>query len=79
MPISRSPACVGENPRPLALMDAIDDDARARGEGQWLAVAAWARAILYNGLGQYGAALTAAEEVVAHPTEITVTTGPSRS
>jgi DNA-binding CsgD family transcriptional regulator len=57
----------------LALMDGVDADAKARGEGQWFAVAAWARAILYNGHGQYEAALTAAEAVVSDPLEITVT------
>ena len=63
----------GRESETSALTEAIDDDARARGEGQWLAVAAWARSILCNGHGRYEAALAAAEEVVANPAEITVT------
>jgi DNA-binding CsgD family transcriptional regulator len=54
-----------------ALSAAVDDDAQARGEGQWLDFTAWARAILYNGIGSYEAALTAAEEIAMRP-EITL-------
>jgi DNA-binding CsgD family transcriptional regulator len=63
----------GREAETLALTRFVDDDARARGEGQWFAVAAWARSVLCNGRGHYEAALSAAREVVAHPPEITVT------
>jgi DNA-binding CsgD family transcriptional regulator len=51
----------GQEARALELMDAGIEDATAEGQGRALAVAEYARAILYNGLGRYPAALAAAE------------------
>jgi len=79
MGIERSPyadialaAMRGREAQTAALADAVDSGAHARGEGQWLTLASWARSLLYNGLGRYDAALAAAGEVVAQPAEITV-------
>ena len=41
-------------------------DATARGEGRVLALAEYATAVLYNGLGRYDAAVTAAERACEH-------------
>jgi DNA-binding CsgD family transcriptional regulator len=46
----------------------------AQGEGQWLTAAAWASAVLYNGLSRYEEALAAAEEASAHPGELGLAT-----
>jgi DNA-binding CsgD family transcriptional regulator len=46
----------------------------ARREGQWLTAAAWATALLYNGLGRYDQALTAAERGSEHPRELGLAT-----
>ncbi len=50
----------------FALIDRAAEDARRRGEGQGVAIARWAAAILHNALGQYRQALQAAEEAVEH-------------
>jgi DNA-binding CsgD family transcriptional regulator len=52
----------GEEGRALALIDAARNDARRRGEGITLTTASFAAAVLYNGLGRYEAALTAASD-----------------
>jgi DNA-binding CsgD family transcriptional regulator len=44
---------------------ALFDDVQRRGTGQLTANVHWAKAVLYNGLGDYPAALQAAEEVIA--------------
>jgi DNA-binding CsgD family transcriptional regulator len=49
-------------------LDLAAADAMQRGEGISLTVVAWARALLYNGLGVYDAAFTAAKEALACPT-----------
>jgi DNA-binding CsgD family transcriptional regulator len=41
-------------------------DANARGEGAAIAFAEWSEAIMYNGLGRYDSAMTAAERAVEH-------------
>jgi DNA-binding CsgD family transcriptional regulator len=46
----------------LALFDANRKDIERRGEGIGLTLIAWAKAVLYNGLGRYQTALTAAQE-----------------
>jgi DNA-binding CsgD family transcriptional regulator len=46
----------------------------ARGEGQWLTAAAWATAVLNNGLGRYDQALTAAEQGSEYPSELGLAT-----
>jgi DNA-binding CsgD family transcriptional regulator len=51
----------GEEAPALDLIEAAMKDAIARGEGRCLSVAEYATAVLYNGLGRYEAALTAAQ------------------
>ena len=51
-----------------AALEAAAADATARGEGIGLSVIAWARALLYNGLGKYGDSLAAAREAIDCPT-----------
>src|SRR6185437_2684466 len=52
----------GEEHNAHALIDAARDDARRRGEGIALTASSYAAAVLYNGLGRYEAALTAASD-----------------
>jgi len=54
----------GREAEALELIDSVTSDARARGEGRALAIAGHARAVLYNGLGRYPAALEAARDAV---------------
>jgi DNA-binding CsgD family transcriptional regulator len=42
----------------------------ARGDGRWLTTAAWATAVLNNGLGRYDEALAAAEQGTGYPCEL---------
>jgi DNA-binding CsgD family transcriptional regulator len=50
------------------MLDAAAADAIQRGEGIGLTVIAWARAILYNGLGMHDQAFAAAREAIDCPT-----------
>jgi DNA-binding CsgD family transcriptional regulator len=50
----------GHEAEALAMITAAAEDARERGEGRALGVAQYASAVLYNGLGDYESALTAA-------------------
>jgi DNA-binding CsgD family transcriptional regulator len=50
----------GEETRARALIDAVISDATARGTGRVLGLAAYATAVLYNGVGGYEAALVGA-------------------
>lgn len=50
----------------LELNEALVNDAEAGGMGWLLAVAGYSRAVLYNGLGRYPAALRAAREAARH-------------
>jgi DNA-binding CsgD family transcriptional regulator len=52
------------------LIDAIDRELVARGEGLGLTVIHWAWAVLYNGLGRYEDALAAAELASEHPEDL---------
>jgi DNA-binding NarL/FixJ family response regulator len=52
------------------LMDAISTEVTARSEGMGLTVVHWATAVLYNGLGRYDDALTAALCGSAHTDEL---------
>ena len=56
----------GNRDQALAVIDSAAQDAALRGEGLGLAAAQWATAVLGNGLGRYGDALTAAEAAVAN-------------
>jgi len=50
----------GQEARARELMEAAIEDATVEGEGKAVALAEYAQAILYNGLGRYAAALAAA-------------------
>jgi DNA-binding CsgD family transcriptional regulator len=52
------------------LRGAITDEARSRGEGMGLSLAAHTDAVLYNGLGLYEQALAAAEHAASYPVEL---------
>ena len=54
------------------LDEANTRDAAARGDGAWVVLLHWARAVLGNGLGRYDEALTAAEVAAAHPSDLYV-------
>ncbi len=56
------------------LITAVTPDMAARGEGQWLTAAAWATAVLQNGLGHYEQALAAAEQASEDPAELGLAT-----
>ena len=56
------------------LITATTAEMVARGEGQWLTAAAWATAVLNNGLGRYDQALTAAEQGSEYPRELGLAT-----
>jgi DNA-binding CsgD family transcriptional regulator len=56
----------GDETRALELIRKSRDDALQRGEGRTITIAEYATAVLYNGLGRYGAALTAAERAAEH-------------
>ncbi len=50
-----------------ALTESTLEDAMSRGEGNAISSAEWARAVLANGLGDYEAAMAAAQRSSAHP------------
>jgi DNA-binding CsgD family transcriptional regulator len=52
------------------LVDATIEDVSLRGEGNGIAVAQWATAVLNNGVGDYQTAMTAAQRATDHPGEI---------
>ena len=56
------------------LIDASTRDVVARGEGLALAIAGWASAVLFNGLGRYEDALAAARQACGHPQELLFST-----
>jgi DNA-binding CsgD family transcriptional regulator len=56
------------------LIAAATPEMVACGEGQWLTAAAWATAVLYNGLGRYDQALAAAEQGSEYPCELGLAT-----
>jgi DNA-binding CsgD family transcriptional regulator len=58
----------GQEARALELMNATIEDATPESEGSSIALAEYARAILYNGLGRYAVALAAAERACADET-----------
>ena len=60
----------GDQGATVTLLAGSAPEAAARAEGQWLTTAGWATAVLYNGLGHYDKALTAAEESSAYPDEL---------
>ena len=56
----------GEPHDTTELVETTEREASARGEGIGLAISAYARAVLSNGLGRYEDALTAAASIVEH-------------
>jgi DNA-binding CsgD family transcriptional regulator len=52
------------------IFEAIGQEVLRRGEGLGIKIIQWARALLYNGLGRYEDALTAAQSASEHPPEI---------
>jgi DNA-binding CsgD family transcriptional regulator len=56
----------GQEDQALALISRSAHDAAQRGEGLGVAAAEWAAALLYNGLGRYAQALSAAEDAIEH-------------
>jgi DNA-binding CsgD family transcriptional regulator len=54
------------------LIDATMSEAASRGEGIGVTMAHWANALLCNGLGEHGDALTSSQEAARHPQELTV-------
>jgi DNA-binding CsgD family transcriptional regulator len=56
------------------LITATTPEMMACGEGQWVTTAAWATALLYNGLGRYDQALAAAERGSEYPSELGLAT-----
>jgi DNA-binding CsgD family transcriptional regulator len=60
-------ACHGREAEAAALVEASAMEVVPRGEGIGLTVIHWASALLYNGLGRYEDALTAARQATEHP------------
>src|SRR5262249_61943914 len=58
--------------RGWGLMGARDRDAAAGGGGRRIGAGRYGTAVLYNGLGRYELALTAAQQATAYPGELTV-------
>ena len=56
----------GDRDPALALIETAGQQAEQRGEGLGAAAAQWAAAMLHNGLGQYEAALAAAEQAMGY-------------
>jgi tetratricopeptide (TPR) repeat protein len=67
-------AWTGREAEAAHLITAATPEMVARGEGQWLTTAAWATAVLYNGLGRYEQALAAAERGSEYPPELGLAT-----
>ena len=67
-------AWAGREAEAYQLITAVTPDMAARGEGQWLTAAAWATAVLQNGLGHYEQALAAAEQASEDPAELGLAT-----
>jgi DNA-binding CsgD family transcriptional regulator len=60
----------GRQSETAALVDATIEDVSLRGEGNGIAVAQWATAVLNNGVGDYQTAMIAAQRATHHPGEI---------
>jgi DNA-binding CsgD family transcriptional regulator len=56
----------GQEAQALELIEGSREDATERGEGRAITLAEYATAVLYNGLGRYRAALTAAQRASEH-------------
>ena len=60
----------GKEAETRRVIDVITRDLQLRGEGKVLTATEWASAVLYNGLGRYDEAFTAAQRGAAHPAEL---------
>jgi len=60
----------GREAQTAALVGATISEVSLRGEGNALTVAEWASAVLNNGVGNYQAAMTAAERALEYPGEL---------
>ena len=60
----------GREVEALRLFEASDRDAAGRGEGRRIGAGRYATAVLYNGLGRFERALTAAQEALEYPREL---------
>ena len=56
------------------LIETTREEVTLRGEGIWITVTEWAKAVLYNGLGRYDLALAAAEQGSENPDELGLAT-----
>jgi ATP/maltotriose-dependent transcriptional regulator MalT len=56
----------GREAQTVQLRDDVVEEATARGEGAAIVLAEWSLAVLYNGLGNYEAAVGAAQRAVEH-------------
>ena len=63
-------ACRGDEIEALTLIESTIKQAEQRGEGFGISGAHWAKAVLYNGHGRYGEALTAAQVASEVPYEL---------
>jgi DNA-binding CsgD family transcriptional regulator len=63
-------AFCGRQAETAALVEATIEDVSLRGEGNGIAVAQWATAVLNNGVGDYQTAMTAAQSASDHPGEM---------
>jgi DNA-binding CsgD family transcriptional regulator len=63
-------AMSGREAQTAALVGATISDVSLRGEGIGISVAQWANAVLNNGVGNYHAAMTAAERALEYPGEM---------
>jgi DNA-binding CsgD family transcriptional regulator len=64
----------GNEAEAARLTEAGREDVLRRGEGLWLVVTDWGRAVRHNGLGRYDEALAAAERVAENPEGLGVST-----
>ena len=64
----------GREHEAAALIEVTAKEVAVRGEGTGMTLTNWANAVLYNGLGRYGAALAAAEQGSEHSGELGLAT-----
>jgi DNA-binding CsgD family transcriptional regulator len=64
----------GREAEASALIQASRQEVERRGEGLWLIATEWASAVLFNGLGRYEDALSAAEQAAEDPHELGLST-----
>ena len=64
----------GSKDEAATLIETTREEVTLRGEGIWITVTEWAKAVLYNGLGRYDLALAAAEQGSENPDELGLAT-----